>query len=689
MTQQPPFSVSLSSSERFWNYRLGLTSSLSSYSSSTTFAGGDVWSPSPSPSALPWLSTGAIPDDHTVSLRHNKPNKHSSNYDNMKKTTRSSSSLSLGRIWQAEEAVQAWCTTIREKTKNKDKGNDDREKNEQQQEQQDDNDHGDHTHKKQDQQAPRTGLISYNPHETQRVRLLFCNRSNHPLVYSWITPHGELHGFRLLRPEQQPPSLWSPRQWITGGGGGCGISTRAASAHVERSFVGHAFVFGILPEPATAKHDPDDNDGDDDSSVDLSHVKNLKDILVLGAYRPERATVVRDEDGDEDDEDEFPTHAVILQPSPPSGCGCEGGLGWFRPKRARTEPLTSSSLIAATTTTTIHHGQSSNKDNNNADENADDAWMYYSVDPSWTIQVEPVVYDQKSNGDLLLLDTTKTKSYRRTTLGDQEWPVYIDEACFADDDDDDKNSNNNNKTNHEKWLQRLAQDLDQALQYLPRHAKRLLKAHDFEKNNDAPPCCIWINREFQYGPQSAPESCTHMCFHPGRDWLQRNRMHPQKYACVEVYCLEDYFSDCHDWGRGGVLVHELSHAYHSTCVPDGYDNAEIQACYDAAMCEGLYDCVPVHGAQGPKARAYACTNAMEYFAELSTAFLGGIDNRPDDDEYDKDRPYPKHEYNKWFPFNRRQLQEHDPRAYKMLQKIWKLDLSSSDQENDDKIETTN
>lgn len=95
-------------------------------------------------------------------------------------------------------------------------------------------------------------------------------------------------------------------------------------------------------------------------------------------------------------------------------------------------------------------------------------------------------------------------------------------------------------------------------------------------------------------------------------------------------------------------------------MEDGYDNKEIIDCYNSAMAEQLYDCVPVHNHKGGKdeRKAYACTDAMEYFAELSVAFLGGIDE-------DKDL-----EFNKWYPFNRNQIKEHDPRAYSMLKKLW-------------------
>lgn len=91
------------------------------------------------------------------------------------------------------------------------------------------------------------------------------------------------------------------------------------------------------------------------------------------------------------------------------------------------------------------------------------------------------------------------------------------------------------------------------------------------------------------------------------------------------------------------------------------------------MRKKLYDCVAVHGLQGQasyrnaestssadgehtRRKAYACTNCMEFFAELSTAYHYHLDERL--------------EYNKWFPFNRAQLQQHDPSTYSILVEIW-------------------
>jgi hypothetical protein len=150
-----------------------------------------------------------------------------------------------------------------------------------------------------------------------------------------------------------------------------------------------------------------------------------------------------------------------------------------------------------------------------------------------------------------------------------------------------------------------------------------------------------------------------MCFHPDVSWLEQNGMCKEKCECIEIYECEEYLDDCDLWGPGGVLLHELCHAYHWKMIPGGYDNPEIIQCYKMAMTEGKYNSVKVHGSQGPTARAYACENAMEYFAELSVAFLAGRDKNI--------------EYNKWQPFNRSELKKFDPRAYNLLAKLWRME----------------
>lgn len=180
------------------------------------------------------------------------------------------------------------------------------------------------------------------------------------------------------------------------------------------------------------------------------------------------------------------------------------------------------------------------------------------------------------------------------------------------------------------------------------------------------------------------EGFGHMCFHPrgGGAWLEREGFDPKLAGCVHVYRLADYLGDRELWGPGGSVLHELSHAYHDCALPGGHGNAAVARRYEAAVHgERLYDAVDVKGPQaeprtagerrrlafrracrccaggrsGVPRRHYATTNAAEFFAELSTAYL--CDDADDD-------------YNKWAPFNRSQLARRDPETAALLAKIW-------------------
>ena len=246
--------------------------------------------------------------------------------------------------------------------------------------------------------------------------------------------------------------------------------------------------------------------------------------------------------------------------------------------------------------------------------------------PAWKVHTQPFRVDKR------LVDTRKI-GYQFTTLCVDNWPVYLQE----------KWTEAKSKDSCQKLFE---EDLNAAIHCLPLHARTHLQQH----------CPIWINEAFCYGPVSCPINGKGACFHPDVEWLEEQKMHTSKQGCIEFYNMEGYQRDRQFWGPGGLILHELCHAYHHKMIPKGYDNKEIEECWKQAMKEGLYDEVEVHGPQGPMARAYACTNHMEYFAELSVAFLS---------------PDIQQEFNKWYPFNRKQLQQHDPRAYKLLEKVWK------------------
>eukprot|EP00581_Thalassiosira_minuscula_P008123 CAMPEP_0183705310 /NCGR_PEP_ID=MMETSP0737-20130205/2455_1 /TAXON_ID=385413 /ORGANISM="Thalassiosira miniscula, Strain CCMP1093" /LENGTH=748 /DNA_ID=CAMNT_0025932447 /DNA_START=49 /DNA_END=2293 /DNA_ORIENTATION=- len=237
---------------------------------------------------------------------------------------------------------------------------------------------------------------------------------------------------------------------------------------------------------------------------------------------------------------------------------------------------------------------------------------------------------------------TSSKHYDEVILGG--WPCRIEPGCFPSDMDVPATGRNSLRC-------RFEADLIAASESLPLEAREKLRA-------STP---IWINKSQSFGPKVAPIKGRDGCFHPGAKWLKRNGMNPAKCGGVEWYEARHYLEDCDMWGPGGLMLHELSHAWHCLHIEDGYDNEEIIDVYNRAMDDGLYDCVPVHGPQGPRCKAYACQDQMEYFAELSVAFLGGLDDR---------------EHNKWYPFNRAQLRDHDPRAFAMLCRMWGVEDES-------------
>jgi len=244
---------------------------------------------------------------------------------------------------------------------------------------------------------------------------------------------------------------------------------------------------------------------------------------------------------------------------------------------------------------------------------------------------------------------TSNKDYTDMKIGG--WPIKCEKGLFCEAIvEEDENSSYQTLL---KVRKQMDIDLKAAMLKLPPNAVNLLK-------KSTP---IYINKSQDYGPKCIPVKGRGMCFHPDYQWLKENGMATAKCGCIELFQACEYLDGNHLWhGKGGVMIHELAHAWHNKFLENGYSNEEIERCYKLAMEEKLYDSVKVHLMDGTrKRRAYACTNAMEYFAELSVAFLGGVG----DDE--------NLEFNKWYPFNRKELKEHDPRAYEMLKEMWNVE----------------
>jgi hypothetical protein len=125
----------------------------------------------------------------------------------------------------------------------------------------------------------------------------------------------------------------------------------------------------------------------------------------------------------------------------------------------------------------------------------------------------------------------------------------------------------------------LQEDLDQVNRLLPPSASN--KLHQSTQ--------FWINKSLTFGTTKRPVigmSCT---FHPkdGHKWLEQNGMNVAKCGGIEIYCAENYLTSRSYWGIGGLLLHELCHAYHNHHTSKGFDNESVlhvsSACFDVFL----------------------------------------------------------------------------------------------------------
>jgi hypothetical protein len=148
--------------------------------------------------------------------------------------------------------------------------------------------------------------------------------------------------------------------------------------------------------------------------------------------------------------------------------------------------------------------------------------------------------------------------------------------------------------------------------------------------------CIWV--EWEKKPNGAAE------FHPSADWLRQHGYNPEKAGHVELSNARNFVQwsrKCQPW----MLLHEFAHAYHFLVLGDHHEG--IEAAYKHAVDQELYESVAF--CDGSKQRAYALTNAKEYFAELSEAYFGKND---------------------FYPFTRDDLKKHDPVGFHLMEQTW-------------------
>ena len=212
------------------------------------------------------------------------------------------------------------------------------------------------------------------------------------------------------------------------------------------------------------------------------------------------------------------------------------------------------------------------------------------------------------------------REYEPAAAGD--WTVLVEKDLLTDAPEVAKNA-----------LTRLKEKLPQALKSLPE------TSHADLKN---------LKLFLMYGPKARGGGHDN-----GLEYFQRNapEAHPELDrrwgSGIVIYCAENYTRISDFWALK-ALVHEMSHAYQLEHWPE--DQPDILDAWKNAMKQGLY-----HGVKDDEGKtldkAYAATNQLEYFAELSCMYFVGCDYQP---------------------FNRKELKEYDPVGYAMIEKMWRV-----------------
>jgi hypothetical protein len=179
-------------------------------------------------------------------------------------------------------------------------------------------------------------------------------------------------------------------------------------------------------------------------------------------------------------------------------------------------------------------------------------------------------------------------------------------------------------------LEELEIQLTNIQAVLPRDKLRALRGVRF-----------WLEWDLR-GPEQIHSGCA--WFQSSAVWLKQRGYNPDRAGDVLISNIKNFVA----WSRQDqpwLVLHELAHAHHFLVL--GGEHAGIAAAYAQAMERKLYDNV-LH-ANGTHQKAYAATNAAEYYAELSEAFFG---------------------QNDFYPFTREQLEKYDPVGHKLMQDTW-------------------
>lgn len=213
------------------------------------------------------------------------------------------------------------------------------------------------------------------------------------------------------------------------------------------------------------------------------------------------------------------------------------------------------------------------------------------------------------------------RSYEKMNLNG--WKVYVEQPLIEVD-----------PQLATQALARLEHKLNDAMDVLPVAAHKDFRRLDFYLMAGPQSVNGGRNSGLAYFRQNAPD------YQKELDTRWRN--------CVVIYSAKNYVDLSELWSIK-ALVHELSHAHHLLHYPENKPD-ELYDSWENAMRRGLYH--NVQDDQGHNLeKAWACTNQLEYFAELSCMYFVGCN---------------------YYPFNRQQLKSYDPDGYAVIEQMWQV-----------------
>lgn len=189
-----------------------------------------------------------------------------------------------------------------------------------------------------------------------------------------------------------------------------------------------------------------------------------------------------------------------------------------------------------------------------------------------------------------------------------------------------------------KAMDRLVKNADQALKTLPKPASDGLRN---------------IRYFLMHGPKARGGGRNN-----GLEYIQKNapphhpELDPRWGDSMVLYCAQNYVDISDLWAIKAV-AHEYGHAYQLHNWPEG--QPEIVRTYNNAMKQRLYRKVKDVDGEILDA-AYATTNQLEYFAELTSMYFVGCNYQP---------------------FNRSELKEYDPAGFAMIERFWRVGEGAS------------